>query len=133
MPLRHDYTIITDYYEIDLIDAGFDFANDSEEFLTECLIPRMIDINQKLQEIDAKAMNVLRAAGVDEMKIKWRNFVNIKLGFFDLLKIRKLQKTSKTLMDLNIENNYILDAIYKKRPDLKRKYGTASEMVEKMT
>ena len=131
LPLRHDYTSITDYFENDLIDAGFDFANNSEEFLEEYLIPHMIDINEKLQEIDDKAMDVLRAAGVDEMKIKWRNFKNVKLGFFDLLKIRKLQKISKTLLDINIENNYILNAIYKNRPDLQEKYGSACEIVEK--
>ena len=106
-----------------MIDEGFNFETDSEEFLTEFLIPHLTDVCQKLHEIDDKGMDILRAAGVDEMKIKWKNFENIKLGFFDRMKIGKLQEISEKLMDVKISDTCMMNAIYKNRPELQEKYG----------
>ena len=123
LPFRYDYKDPTDYFEKDMIDAGFNFESDSEEFLTEFLIPHLTDVCQKLHEIDDKGMDILRAAGVDEMKIKWKNFENIKLGFFDRMKIGKLQEISEKLMDVKISDTCMMNAIYKNRPELQEKYG----------
>lgn len=54
--------------------AGFNFATDSEEFMDEYVVPAVKELKETFIENDNKILDIYREAGLDEMKVRWRNF-----------------------------------------------------------
>ena len=99
LPYRTGVKDPIEYFELDMLDAGFDFESDSEEFITKYIIPHVKYIREKNRKVNEEAVNILVKACYDKTKILRGTVGPIKLGFSDGRKFDKLKKKSEKLTD----------------------------------
>ena len=110
-------------YEAALERAGVDFETDAEQLLTEYIFPALEELQKTYLTNDEAALDIYRSAGLDEIKVRWRNFDTAKLSFLQKRRIKKIAEELELLSDAQLHFVILGMVVYKRRPDLKEKYG----------
>ena len=122
---RHDLEgRLIEVYDTAMNKAGFDYEAESEKLLTEYIHPTLSELQGAFEENDEKALEIYREAGLEELKVQWRNFETAKLNFIQKRKIKKLAEGQERLGDAQLHLVVMTGVIYNHRSDLEEKYGT---------
>lgn len=82
---------------------------------------RFLDqVKQSMELQDAlgeQMKEILLRSGVTENQIKWKNFRNARIGFFDRMRVRKIKEASDKNLNESMANIVMLEAIAKMRAE----------------
>lgn len=74
--------------------------------------------SMELQDALGEQMKeILLRSGVTENQIKWKNFRNARIGFFDRMRVRKIKEASDRNLNESMANIVMLETIAKMRAE----------------
>ena len=89
-----------------------DFSSDSDQLMKEHVIPALEELQEMFFANDKKALDLYREAGLDEIKVQWRNFDTVRLNFFQRRRIKKIADDQELLGDAQIHFIFFWECHY---------------------